>query len=209
MSVEGYLMNDDQGVTHIQVYNILYFISYSRLGHSNGAPCLVRIVRSWLPYLPAYVHISLPSFLFFFVLERNGGSHRGRSARSARSERFGTIPPRLDSIWSLFVRQDSRKIYISYVLRALGIRRITIYPAPGSSPSDLSYHRRFLSFFFWRESTPILGSNRVPGLEHCRTIRRRNSMHSLAIPPCVVATLRQTVTYRLTLNYHRRFFLFF
>lgn len=151
-------------------------------------PCAYRPIVPTAP--PVYISLLSSSFFLFFVLERNYESCRGRSARS---ERFGTILPRF-ARYDPCSSEDSRKIYISYVLRALGIRRITIYPTSGSSSSDLSYRRRFL-FFFFGESTRMHGSNRAPDLEHCRTICRRNSTREALTGHAAVCCRHSTANY--------------
>lgn len=196
-------------MSHTFRYTI-FFISLrtplSILGHSNGAHA--SCVSSDRGYRAPLSHISFSTFLFFFFLYLNATADPTANDRHDRSvsERF----PRA-WVWRYDpCSSDSRekKIYISYVLRALGIRRITIYRAPGSSSSDLSHRRQFWVFFFKknrRECTDRRENPRAPNAFVGANSKYARSLHSLAIPPCAVATLRQTVTYRtLMLNYHRR-----
>lgn len=94
-------MNGDQGVTHIQVYNILYFISYSSLDSDTQT---VPMPRAYRPIVatasPAYLFLSFSSFLSFFLFflylraQLRIPTADDRHDRSV-SER---IPPRLGSI---------------------------------------------------------------------------------------------------------------
>lgn len=164
--------------------------------------------RAYRPTAPPVCLSSLLSCLsFFFVLERNCGFRRyDRSV----SERFHRAWARYDPCLS----EDFRKIYISYVLILVkstwnsqnhnlsGARIIVVRSFASSSISFF--------FFFFGESTRMHGiEQRMPRASN--TAERFvgaivRAKHSLAMSPCVVATPRQTVTYRLMLNYHRQFF---
>lgn len=172
MSVEGYLMNGDQGVAHTHTHTFgytIFFISF-RCILNSGAQTVPSVrssdrgdrsrvtLPSFLPSSPSF-----PSFSLY-----SSGSHGGRSARS---ERFGTISPsRSGSIWSLFVRQDSRKIHKLRTKSTWNYAESQLIRRPDRHRpiSRVTFRPLFFLFFsFFGEiesKTRILGSEQSPGL---------------------------------------------
>jgi len=158
------------------------------------------------------IYSSLPSFLsfffLFFFLYLNATADPTADDRHDQSfsERFLALG---FDIIPVRPTRFSKNIHKLRTKSTWNSQNHNIYPAPGSSSSDLLHRRRFL---FFDKSTRVHGSKWADDPKPPNTTERFvgaivRAKHSLAIPPCVVATLRQTVTYRLTLNYHQRYFL--